>query len=221
MPSTKKPSSLKFVGHRCVSDAPEARLSTEQDFSELLKRMSACTICDGLELGPNPIFQIDQKAKILIVGQAPGRITHAKNRPFDDMSGNRLRRWLGVDRTTFYEDPRMGIFPMGLCFPGDGKGGDAPPRKECADTWRLPVLFHLQQVELTILMGRYAIDWHVPEHKRASVADAVSSIDPATAKNIILPHPSPRNMRWFKIHPWFDAEIIPALQKRVAAILSP
>ena len=109
---------------------------------------------------------------------------------------------------------------MGLCFPGSGKGGDIPPRKECAATWRNPVLEHLTGVELTVVMGRYAIDWHLPSLKRASVADAVSALDPTTAQHIVLPHPSPRNMRWFRSHPWFEAEVVPALQKRVEVILS-
>ena len=193
----------------------------QTEFEDLSRRMRTCTICDGLELGPNPIFQLHPSARVLIVGQAPGRITHKKNRPFDDPSGDRLRRWLGIDRETFYDDPRIGIFPMGLCFPGGGKGGDAPPRPECAATWREPMLALLKDVELTIVIGRYAIDWHVSEFKKHSVADAVAGTTGAIEDRVILPHPSPRNMRWFKNHPWFDADVIPALQTRVAAILRP
>ena len=194
--------------------------SENSDFQDLTDGMSSCRLCNDLELGPNPIFQLSQNARILIAGQAPGRITHAKNRPFDDPSGDRLRRWLGIDRETFYQDDRIGIFPMGLCFPGSGKGGDAPPKPLCAKTWREPVLSKLTELELTLVIGRYAIDWHIPENKKKSVSDTVASTDPRTADRIILPHPSPRNIRWFKTHPWFEGEIIPALQSRVQTILS-
>jgi uracil-DNA glycosylase len=105
-----------------------------EDLQTLKSKMRACTLCKGLELGPGPIFQLDDCAKILIVGQAPGRLTHAKDRPFDDPSGVRLRSWLGVDQSTFYNDKRIGTFPMALCFPGSGSGGDKPPRAECAET---------------------------------------------------------------------------------------
>lgn len=189
------------------------------EFSELTKQMAACRLCNDLELGPNPIFQLSRDARILIAGQAPGRITHAKNRPFDDPSGDRLRQWLGVDRDTFYFDKRIGIFPMGLCFPGGGRGGDAPPKQKCAKQWRQPVLKLMDRLELTIVIGRYAIDWHLPEMKSHSVAAAVAASDPSSADQIILPHPSPRNIRWFKNHPWFEAEKIPALQSRVRQIL--
>ena len=108
--------------------------------SELLVSMRACSACEGLPLGPKPIFQIDPRAPILIVGQAPGRLTHAKGIPFDDPSGNRLRQWLGVTREEFYDPAKFAIFPMGLCFPGTAKGGDLPPRPECAPLWRARVL---------------------------------------------------------------------------------
>lgn len=141
-------------------------------FVSLLDDMGKCRICHDLELGPNPIFQLSAKARLLILGQAPGRIAHAKNRPFDDPSGDRLRRWLGVDQETFYTDPKIGIFPMGLCFPGGGKGGDQPPRAVCAEIWRQPVLDHLKQRQFTVLMGRYATDWHMPHLRCHSAAEA-------------------------------------------------
>ena len=191
-----------------------------RDFDSLLADMGKCQICHDLELGPNPIFQLSADARLLIVGQAPGRITHARNRPFDDPSGDRLRRWLGIDRQTFYTDPKIGIFPMGLCFPGGGKGGDQPPRAICAETWRHPVLDHLNQRQFTVLMGRYAIDWHMPHLRRHSVAEAVRATFEEAGAHLILPHPSPRNMRWFRNHPWFEEEVIPALQERAAKVLS-
>lgn len=187
---------------------------------ETLKtKMRACTLCQGLALGPRPIFQLDHQAKILIVGQAPGRLTHAKDRPFDDPSGQRLRAWLGVDRATFYEDKRIGIFPMGLCFPGSGSGGDEPPREICAQTWRAPVMEALQNVELTLILGRYAIAWHLPDYKGLSVTDAVKKSAGGDSGTFVLPHPSPRNNRWLKQNAWFEAQVIPRIQLDVARLL--
>lgn len=188
-------------------------------FNAFLRRMQSCAICDDLPLGPNPIFQLHPEARILIAGQAPGRITHAKNRPFDDPSGDRLRNWLGVDRGTFYQDPRIGIFPVGLCFPGSGKNGDHPPKPICASTWRAEMLDRLTQVKLVIVMGRYAIDWHLPEHRKATVTDAVRRGFEGHPTTCALPHPSPRNMRWFKANPWFELEILPNLRSRVQKLL--
>jgi uracil-DNA glycosylase len=111
----------------------QAPADSDDQFSALETSIRACTICTGLPLGPNPILQIGPSAKILIAGQAPGRITHAKNIPFDDPSGNRLREWLGVNRETFYDSSKFAIVPMGFCFPGSKKAGDLPPRPECAE----------------------------------------------------------------------------------------
>lgn len=191
-----------------------------KELETLLGEIRGCTICKGLPLGPNPIFQLSPSVRILIVGQAPGRITHLKDRPFDDPSGDRLRTWLGVDRTTFYRDPRIGIFPMGLCYPGTGKGGDIPPRKECAETWRQSVLKHLSDVALQIVIGRYAIDWHAPTHRKLSVKEAVQTPVRSLTDTMILPHPSPRNIRWFRANPWYEAETIPRLQQKVQCLLT-
>jgi uracil-DNA glycosylase len=189
------------------------------DLQTLKSKMLACTICEGLELGPRPIFQLDQQAKILIVGQAPGRITHAKDRPFDDPSGVRLRSWMGVDQSTFYEDKRIGIFPMGLCFPGSGASGDQPPRPECAQTWRMPVMKALQSVELTLILGSYAIAWHLPELKGLSVTEAVIRSSEGQNGKFVLPHPSPRNNRWLKRNGWFEAQVVPRIQLEIARLL--
>ena len=191
-----------------------------QDLQTLKTQMLACSICEGLELGPRPIFQLDENVRILIVGQAPGRLTHAKNRPFDDPSGERLRSWLGVDRSKFYEDERIGMFPMGLCFPGSGSGGDKPPRDECAKTWRTSVMATLQNVELTLVLGRYAIAWHVPDLKNLSVTEAVKRSASGQNGIFVLPHPSPRNNRWLKRNEWFEAQVIPRIQREVARLLA-
>ncbi len=189
------------------------------DLAALMASMRACRICDGLELGPNPIFQLDPAVRILIVGQAPGRITHGKNRPFDDPSGVRLRAWLGVDEATFYGDPRIGLFPMGLCFPGSGTSGDKPPRAECAVAWRRPVMAALKDVQLTLVLGQYAIAWHLPALKGMAVTEAVKRSSEGQDGVFVLPHPSPRNNRWLKINDWFEADVIPRIQSTVSELL--
>lgn len=190
------------------------------DFQTLQKDMRACTLCTDLPFESRPIFQLRPQVKILIAGQAPGRITHEKGRPFDDPSGDRLRNWLAVNKETFYNDPRIGMFPMGLCFPGSGKGGDKPPPPICAKTWRRPVLDSLLNVELTLILGSYAIAWHLPQYKKDSVANAVKAAAKEKNNTYILPHPSPRNNRWLKQNAWFEEQIIPRIQQDVSRILS-
>ncbi len=187
--------------------------------ADLLGRIRACRVCEDLPLGPRPIVQFSSASKILIVGQAPGRITHHKGIPFDDPSGDRLREWLGVSRDMFYDASTFAILPMGFCFPGTGKSGDLPPRTACAVTWRDQVLKALVSVELTIVIGRYAIDWHLPEYARRSVTEAVKGWSDLWPTQIILPHPSPRNNRWLKSNPWFTNQLLPELHDRVQAIL--
>ena len=186
---------------------------------DLLKNIRACTHCQGLPLGPRPILQANPAAKILIVGQAPGRITHHKGVPFDDPSGDCLRAWLNIDRDTFYDETKIALIPMGFCFPGTGKGGDLPPQPECAPKWRAPILEALTNIQLTLIIGRYAIDWHAPEHSKSSVTNAAKAWQANWPKSLILPHPSPRNNRWLKTNPWFEAEVIPRLQQRVEGLI--
>ena len=192
---------------------------TTPDIVTLQKDMRACEICAGLPLGPKPLFKIDAAARILIAGQAPGRLTHEKGVPFDDPSGDRLRTWLGVSRETFYDDPRLAILPMGFCFPGTGKSGDLSPRPECALQWRKPALAAMQDIGLTIVIGRYAMDWHFPDRKRETLTHVVQSWRDVWPRHIVLPHPSPRNNVWFKRNPWFEVDVLPELQSRVSAVL--
>ena len=192
---------------------------TQTPNRNLIARIKACTICEGLPLGPRPIMQFSASSKVLIVGHAPGRITHHKGIPFDDPSGDRLRDWLGISRDTFYDASKVAIVPMGFCFPGTGKNGDLPPRTECAAAWRDQVLKSLVSVELTVVIGRYAIDWHLPRYSKHSVTEAVQSWRDLWPKRIILAHPSPRNNRWLKSNPWFLERLIPQLQERVGAII--
>jgi uracil-DNA glycosylase len=186
-------------------------------FEALLSEVKSCTLCKDLPLGPRPIFQLHATARILIVGQAPGRITHHKGRPFDDPSGNNLRRWMGIDRDTFYDDTKLAMLPMGLCFPGTGKGGDLPPRPICATTWRHRILPLLPAIKLTLVIGQYAQAWHLPDLAHLTLTDRVKQWD---GSNIIpLPHPSPRNGVWQKANPWFAETMVDQLQKKVAEAL--
>lgn len=187
--------------------------------ASLLTEVRACTLCaEHLPLGPRPIIQADESARILIVGQAPGRKVHETGIPFNDASGDRLRAWLGISREVFYDPRQVAILPMGFCFPGTGKSGDLPPRPECAPAWRAALLAHLQSVQLTLVIGQYALAYHLPSGE-ASVTEAVRAWRNYWPNIIPLPHPSPRNNMWLKRNPWFEAELIPALRARVSKII--
>jgi len=185
----------------------------------LLTQVRACTICADLPLGPNPILQFDPGAKILVAGQAPGRITHHKNIPFDDPSGDRLRDWMGITRETFYDPAKLAIIPMGFCFPGTGKSGDLPPRPECAANWHDKLLAQLPSLDLTLIIGQYAMDYHINDGQRMTLTKRVSLWKDYFPARLPLPHPSPRNNLWLKKNPWFGKDVLPALKDRVAALV--
>lgn len=193
--------------------------STPTPTQELLNNIQQCTLCADLVDGIRPVLQLSPQAKILLVGQAPGRRVHETGIPFNDPSGDRLRHWLGVDRETFYNKEQFAIVPMGFCYPGTGKTGDLPPRAECAPAWREKVLQQLTQVELTVVIGRYALDYHLPELTNKTVTDAVKSWADHWPHVTPLPHPSPRNNRWLKNNPWFEQKVIPELQQRVQELV--
>lgn len=189
-------------------------------FARLTEDIRACSLCsDSLPLGPRPVFQAHPAARILIVGQAPGTAVHKSGVPFDDPSGDRLRAWLGVEQADFYDPQKMAIVPMGFCYPGKGRGGDLPPRRECAAHWRSDLLGHLTHIELTIAVGRYAIDWHLADRRRLTVTEVVRDWRRHWPAIVPLPHPSPRNRLWFKKNPWLETDIVPALQARVAQLI--
>ena len=185
----------------------------------LLNSVKSCNLCDNLPLGPRPILQASSNARVLIAGQAPGRITHEKGIAFDDPSGKRLRDWMGVTPTMFYDAEKIAILPMGFCFPGAGKSGDLPPRSECASNWRKPLLARLPNVEFTIIIGRYAMDWHVRDTKKISLTEHAKSWREKLPSKLVLPHPSPRNNRWLKQNPWFEKDVLPCLKERVHNLL--
>jgi uracil-DNA glycosylase len=186
----------------------------------LVKEVRACRLCtQHLALGPRPILQIDARARILVAGQAPGRKVHESGVPFDDASGERLRQWMGVDSAVFYDAKRVAILPMGFCYPGTGTSGDLPPRRECAPQWRAPLMAAMPNLELTLVIGQYAIAWHLPEQSAHSLTDTVKAWRTHWPKVLPLPHPSPRNNIWLKANPWFVQEVVPELQARVRSLL--
>ena len=185
----------------------------------LLNEVRACTICEmDLPLGPRPVLQFHAKARILIAGQAPGKKVHDSGVPFDDASGKRLREWLGVTRDVFYDPKQFAILPMGFCFPGSGKSGDLAPRSECAPAWREQLLSHLSQLEVTVVLGRYAQKYHFGEAS-SSVTDLVKSWRTYWPDMVPLPHPSSRNNIWLRKNPWFEIELLPMLRQRISESL--
>ena len=185
----------------------------------LLTEVRACTLCaEHLPLGPRPVLQVHASAQILIAGQAPGRKVHETGIPFDDASGDRLRNWLGVSREVFHDARQVAILPMGFCFPGTGKSGDLPPRPECAPAWRASLLSHLKHLKLTLVIGQYAMAYHLP-HEAGTLTEIVQTWQKYWPHTVPLPHPSPRNNRWLKRNPWFEKDLVPLLQSRISGIL--
>ncbi|MDX1799397.1 MAG: uracil-DNA glycosylase family protein [Marinobacter sp.] len=192
----------------------------EETLPALLARVRQCTLCaDDLPLPPRPVVQADADARILVVGQAPGRRVHETGLPFNDPSGDRLRAWMGIDRDTFYDASQVAILPMGFCYPGKGKSGDLPPRPECAPTWRQALLDRLPNVELTLAVGQYAQQWHMGQTYR-SVTETVRQWSSFWPDVVPMPHPSPRNNLWLRRNPWFEENVVPELQQRVARLLA-
>jgi len=186
----------------------------------LLEEARACRHCASvLPLGPRPVFDISSSSKILIIGQAPGTKVHASGIPWDDKSGRELRRWLGVTSEEFYDVNLFGIVPMGFCYPGRGKGGDLPPRPECAPLWHGKLLSTMPQIELTLLIGTYAQGYYLGKKKEKSLTDSVRSYEKYLPQYFPLVHPSPRNKIWQKRNPWFEDEVVPKLQMKIRHIL--
>ncbi|MDA0787037.1 MAG: uracil-DNA glycosylase family protein [Proteobacteria bacterium] len=191
---------------------------TETSLAAILKDARACTVCDGLPLGPLPLIRAGASARLLIISQAPGTKAHARNLSFDDPSGDRLRDWLGMDRDVFYDEGRVAIMPMGFCYPGRlPKGGDAPPRPECAPLWHDRILAALPDIRLTLYVGSYAIRSYLPGYR--TMTDAVADWRRHGPDSLPLPHPSWRTNAWEKKNRWFTAELLPALKERVGKLV--
>jgi len=189
---------------------------------ETVAAARACALCAAhLPLGPRPVLRARETARVLIIGQAPGTKVHATGLPWNDPSGDRLRNWMGVDRETFYDDRRIAIVPMGLCYPGRlPRGGDAPPRPECAPTWHPPLLAGLPDVALTLLVGQYAQVRYLGEGRGRTLTETVRAFPTTLEHGLLpLPHPSWRNTAWLRRHPWFEVELLPVLRDRLATLL--
>jgi uracil-DNA glycosylase len=183
----------------------------------LLDEARACRICEA-HLEPRPVLQAGHKARILIIGQAPGAKVHASGIPWDDVSGRRLRSWLGVDVDTFYDPTRVALLPMGFCFPGSAATGDLPPRPECAPQWHPPLLAAMPSVQLTLLLGLYA-QGHYLEREGTLTDHAKRWRTDLRRGRVALPHPSPRS-RWTHQNPWFETDVLPALRRKVKRALA-
>jgi len=204
-----------------TSGQAEISGTDEPPLEALLADIRNCRICaPDLGHGPRPVVQAGSRAVICIAGQAPGTRVHASGLPFDDRSGDRLRDWMGIDRETFYNPRIVATVPMGFCFPGqDARGGDLPPRPECAAAWRPKVFALLPQLRLTLLVGRYAQKWHLGRAVGRNLTETVRNWRHYRPEALPLPHPSWRNTGWLKKNPWFEDEVVPYLRARVQSLL--
>ena len=196
-------------------------MSAAPGLAETLRAARACTLCaEHLPLGPRPVVRAHTSARLLIIGQAPGTRVHETGIPWNDRSGERLRDWLQVDKDTFYDEARIAIVPMGFCYPGvDARGGDKPPRPECAPKWHAPLLAGLPRVELTLLIGQYAQRRYLGAGRKKTLGETVRTWTDYGPARIPLPHPSWRNTAWLRKNPWFEAELLPVLRARVRAVI--
>ena len=196
-------------------------MQNSQELDVLLSRIRRCQICeDYLPLGPRPVLRARTSARLLIVGQAPGTKVHASGTPWDDPSGDRLRHWLGIDKDKFYDQSKIAIVPVGFCYPGClPKGGDRPPRPECAPLWHPPLMRLLLNVELTVLAGAYAQKQFLGKRRGKSLTETVQAWRIYGPYFIPLPHPSWRTVGWQKRNPWFDSEVLPDLRRRVRRLV--
>ncbi len=189
-----------------------------ENFDDLVAEIHACAVCaPDLPLGPRPVLRGRPSARLLIISQAPGVRVHETGLSFDDRSGDRLRGWMALDHATFYDETRVAIMPIGFCYPGrDAKGGDLPPRAECAPLWHARLRRLFPTIELTLLVGRCAIDTYLPLSKRRSMTAVVASWRNFLPQFFVLPHPSWHTIRWQRDNPWFEHETLPELRARVA-----
>lgn len=186
--------------------------------NELLEEVRACDICKNY-ITPRPVVFANEKSKILIIGQAPGTRVHASGVPWDDASGKQLRKWLDVTNDQFYNVDNFGIIPMGFCYPGKGKTGDLPPRKECAPQWHKLLLNKMPNVELVLLIGMYAQKYYLQDKAEKTLTNTVSNYQEYLPNYFVLPHPSPRNRFWLTKNPWFEKNILPELKNQIRKLL--
>ena len=195
-------------------------MHSARSLAGLHTEIARCTVCaKDLPLGPRPVFRVSPTARILVIGQAPGRLVHASGVPWDDPSGKRLRQWMQLEDGVFYDSDQVGIMPMGFCYPGTGKSGDLPPRPECAPLWHEVLLAKMPAIELTLLIGQYAQNYYLQDRCKKTLTETVQTWREYAPTHLPLPHPSPRNNLWLKRNPWFEREVVPHLQDRIHSIL--
>ncbi len=185
---------------------------------ELLSQIRACTICSDF-ISPHPVVSASKDSKIIIIGQAPGIKVHQSGIPWNDASGRQLRKWLGVTDKQFYDTKNFAIVPMGFCYPGKGKSGDLPPRKECAPQWHQPLLTKMPHKKLIVLIGMYAQNYYLKEQAKRTLTETVNTFNEYLPNYFVLPHPSPRNRFWLTKNPWFEKEVLPELKKYIHKLL--
>lgn len=193
-----------------------------ESLEHLLERVRACDICKAhLPLGPRPVVRISRTARVLIIGQAPGTKVHETGIPWNDPSGDRLREWLALDQDTFYDTAKIAIMPTGFCYPGrDPKGGDLPPRPECAPAWHAPLREHMAYVELTLLVGMHAQAYCLGGRRKKNMTETVRAWRDYGPEIIPTPHPSWRTTGWARKNPWFEGELVPEIRQRVARLIT-
>jgi len=186
-----------------------------------LTEIKKCQVCAPfLALGVNPVLAASPQSKIAIVGQAPGLKVHQSGVPWDDKSGERLRMWLDVDSESFYDSENFALVPMGFCYPGKGKSGDLPPRKECAPLWHQRLFVSMPHLQLVILIGTYAQDYYLGNETRSTLTETVRNYEQYLPRYFPIPHPSPRNNIWLRKNQWFEDENLAALRSAVFQILN-
>lgn len=189
------------------------------NIKDLTQEISSCIICNEF-LEPRPVFSVHTSSKIVIIGQAPGSVVHRTGVPWDDKSGENLRAWMEISSEVFYDNTKISIIPMGFCYPGKGKTGDLPPRKECAPLWHSALMERLQNVELILLIGKYAQDYYLGNKSKKTLTETVRNYQDYLPKYFVLPHPSPRNNIWQAKNPWFKEEVIPELRTKVHHLIT-
>ena len=186
----------------------------------LLEQARACTVCaEHLPLGPNPIFRIHPEARVALISQAPGRLAHLSSVAWDDPSGRRLRDWLGVTDEQFFRTPTFAVLPIGFCYPGKGKGGDLPPRPECAPLWQAPLLGLMPNLSLKILIGAYSQARYLGDRRKQSLTETVRNYAEYLPEYFPIPHPSPRNGIYLRRNPWFEAVNVPHLRELIGGLI--
>jgi uracil-DNA glycosylase len=187
---------------------------------KLLAEIKSCRVCEEfLEHGVNPVLAAGAKSKLVIIGQAPGRIVHDTSIPWDDKSGDNLRNWLEVDKQTFYNPDIISLIPMGFCYPGTGKTGDMAPRPECAPLWHNRLFSKMPEVKLILLVGLFAQKYYLGNKAKETLTETVRSFEEYLPTYFPLPHPSPRNNIWMAKNKWFEKSVLPELKNRLSSIL--